>query len=312
MPVRVSHLGRVVFGLVVVGLVVGALSVEAVTRSEVSRAQHALPDALARAIAPDDAGRAAVEQLTAARRHFRLRDSEAAAEALESILKDTPTADLHDTASMAWYAAGDGQAAARHAQLAARLAPDNEELAGKAEHAIDMALAWKVRPASRPLGVIGAFALLALFISAGARGHRRRKLEDFLDAVRGRVVFHTDAGQFAGVAPLDARTEDLTVDVFLSGRYGMACPRRPEHAPTLRLAFSHAATSKTVRLRPIQGVRDSAVRIPIRKETLRTLLAQEGRWRLHVRLASRPIATAEVDVARAGAPAPLRGAYAAS
>jgi hypothetical protein len=109
---------------------------------------------------------------------------------------------------------------------------------------------------------------------------------------------------------LGRQTEALSVDLFLSGRYGMACPRRPGRSPTLHLTFSHAGSSQSVRLRPIRRVCDSAVRVPVRNETLRRILATEGRWRLHARLANRPVATADLIVERADRPAPLRRDYA--
>lgn len=306
MQVRVRHLGRGVLGLVVVGFVVGALSVEAVTRSEVSRAQRVLPDVLARTLAPDDAGAAVADHLATARRHLRARAPALTAAALEAVVRERPTAELHHAASLAYYAAKDGLAGARHAQLAARLAPTNVALQETAERAVDIALAFRVRPVSRPLGVIGAIGLLALVVSAGVRRHQHRRLDAYLEQLRGRLVFRTDDGVEQRVPVLDRRTEALTVDLFLSGRYGMACPRRPGRSPTLHLAFSHAGSSQTVRLRPIRRMCDSAVRVPVRSETLRRILATEGRWRLHARLANRPVATADLVVERAHHGAPLR------
>ena len=309
MKVRVRHLGRGVLGLVVVGFVVGGLSVEAVTRSEVSRAQRVLPDALARTLAPASAGEAAVEQLAAARRHLRTRDLAGVAAALDDLVQAHPTPELHHATSLAYFAAGDGLLGARNAQLAARLAPTDVDRLEEAEHAVDVALAWRVRPISRPLGVIGMIGLAALLVSAGLRRRHRRRLEAFLDDVRGRIVFHTDGG--AERSPVLGReSEALIVDVFLSGRYGMACPRRPGHSPTLHLAFSHAGTSQTLRLRPVRRVCDSAVRVHVRDSTLRTLLATEGRWRLHARLANRLVATADLVVEHSDRNARLRPAYA--
>ncbi len=311
MQVRVRHLGRGVLGLVVVGLVVGALSVEAVTRSEVSRAQRVLPDVLARTLAPDDAGTAVANLLAAARRHLRARDPASAARALDEVTRSAPTPELHQVTSLAWYAARDGLAGARHAQLAARLAPTDAHAQAAAERAVNVALAWRIRPFSRPLGAFGALGLLALLASAGIRRRQRRRLEAFLDEVRGRVAFLTDGGTHERTPILGGHTQSLTVDVFLSGRYGMACPRRPGRSPTLQLAFSHAGSSKTLRLRPIRRVCDSAVRVPVREETLRTLLATGGRWRLHVRLANRPVAVADLIVEHADRTAPLRRDYVA-
>ncbi|MDJ0521629.1 MAG: hypothetical protein QNJ90_06080 [Planctomycetota bacterium] len=309
MTVRARHLGRGVLGLVVVGLVVGALSVEAVTRSEVSRAQRALPDALSRTLAPEDAGAAAVEALAAARRHLRARDLAGTADALATVVKDHPSAELHHVLSLAAFGAGEGLAGARHAQLAARLAPTHIELQERAEHAVNIALAWRVRPVSRPLGVIGAIGILALIVTAGVRRHQRRRLEDYLDDVRGRIVFQADGGSSERVPVLGPHTESLTIDLFLSGRYGMARPRCPWRSPTLHLAFSHAGSSQTIRLRPVRHVSDSAVRVPVRSETLRKLLATNGRWRLHARLANRAIANADLIVEAANRRSPLQRRY---
>lgn len=311
MTVRVGHLGRGVLGLVVVGFVVCALSVEAVTRSEVSLAQRVLPDVLARTLAPESAGAAAAEQLSAARRHLRARDPVGTARALEAVVRDHPTAALHHATSLAYYAAQDGMSGARHAQLAARLAPTDVDLLERAEHTVDVALAWRARPVSRPLGVLGGIGLLTLLFSAGLRRHRQKRLESFLDEVRGRVAFRADGGSEERTPILGRQTEALTVDIFLSGRYGMACPRRPGRSPTMHLAFSHAGSSKTLRLRPVRRVCDSAVRVHVRDQTLRTLLATDGRWRLHVRLANRPVATADLIVEHADRTTPRRPHYAA-
>ena len=69
MTVRSRRLVVLVSGLVAVGLVLGGLSVEALTRTQVTRAQRALPGALARAVLPEDADEATASLLTVARRH---------------------------------------------------------------------------------------------------------------------------------------------------------------------------------------------------------------------------------------------------
>ena len=82
MTVRTRRLVTWLVGFVAVGLVFGGLSVEVITGSQVSRAQHALPGALARAVPSidtEDAGAAAARQLAAARPHARARRNDEAA-----------------------------------------------------------------------------------------------------------------------------------------------------------------------------------------------------------------------------------------
>ncbi len=304
MTVRTRHFGRVLTGLVVICFVAGGLSVEAITRAGVSRAERALPGALARAVASDTTGEAAASSLAAARQHVRHRQPAEAAAALERVAAEGPTQELHTAAALAWLAADRGLPAARHAQLAARLAPDNAEASAIAERAVDVALAYRLRPFSRPAGLFGGIGLLILAFSALARRREGIRLNRFLQNLSARVQVWADGEQLRHPLVLGPRTERLTLDLFLKGRYGMDCSKRPQRAPTLHLAFSSPGSNQTIRLRPLKDVTDNAIRIPVRNETLAKLLAQPGPWRLHVRLGERPVLALPLEVRAAQAKSP--------
>jgi hypothetical protein len=288
-------------GLLAVGLVLVGLSVEAVDHAEVSRAQRALPGALARPLALP--ATAAEHHAAQARAHWREARAYATAGAhargalsLEETAALGPTAQIHGAASLAWLAADQGERAARHAQLAARLAPADTALAGHADRMVDLALLHRFRPATRIGGALGLLALLAAVAHVLAARRDRRRLERFLDAVSVRLRFSVDGESVGPPLELARGAASLTLDVFLGGRYGIAAPRRPRRAPTLHVTFSHAASNRTLRLRPMKHVRDSAVRIRVREETLARLLERPGRWRVHVRLGPRQVASATADV----------------
>ena len=299
MTVRTRHTGRVLIGLVVVCFVAGGLSVEALTHAGVSRAERALPVALGRAVLPETAGEAAASHLAAARRHARGHRFGRSAAELEQIVAETPTAELHAATAWAWMAADRGGSAARHAQLAARLAPEDAAVLGLAERAVDVAVAYKLRPFTRPAGLFGAILLLIALTATFARRRERRQRERFLASISARVHLWADGEQLRHPLRIPASTERLTLDVFLSGRYGMAAPRRPANAPTLHLAFSSPGSNQTIRMRPIKEVTDNAIRVPVSDETLARLLRRPGGWRLHVRLGERPVLAVPVTVGEA-------------
>ena len=301
MTVRSRHLGRVVLGFVVLCFVAGGLSVEAVTRDGVSRARRVLPGALARAVASDDLGEAAATKVAAARRAASRDQPRDAARALEDVLAAQPSAALHHAAALARLAAGDGPAAARHAQLAARLAPEDAAIAATAERTLDLALAWQLRPFTRPVTVVAGALLVFLLLGALRRHHGRKRMKTFLENLSARVQAWADGEPLSHPLAVGPRTGKLTLDVFLSGRYGMARPRHPNQAPTLHMAFSSAGSNQTIRLRPIPHVTDSAIRVPVSGETLARLIEKPGRWRLHLRLGERPILAVPFEVRAAEA-----------
>ncbi len=296
MTVRTRHFGRVLIGLVVICLVAGGLSVEALTHAGVSRAERALPGALARAVPSDTAGEAAARHLAAARRYARRGAPGPAAAELEAILAEALAAELDTAAAWAWLAADRGESAARHAQLAVRLDPENAAVAALAERAVDVAVAYKLRPYTRPLGLFGTMLFLVAVTAAFARRRERKQRERFLASISARVHMWADGDQLRHPFQIPASTERLTLDVFLSGRYGMATPRRPANAPTLHLAFSSAGSNQTIRLRPVKDITDNAIRVPVSEDTLARLLERPGAWRLHVRLGERPVLAVPVAI----------------
>jgi hypothetical protein len=295
MKASVRRLSLAVFGLGAAGFVLGCLSVEVVTRANVARAQRALPGALARLGAAPDLSEADRRTLREAQAFTRDRAFARVAQTLET-RPGGATAALHTALQQAWLAADEGAAAAQNAQFAARIAPEDADLAREADRMVDLALAYRVRPAARIGAGLSALALLVLGILGYAARRRRRALESYLDSVSGRLRFSVDGAPAPYPLRLGPGIEALTLDVFLSGRYGMACPRRPARGPTMHVSCSHAGANETLRLRPVRHVCDSAVRVHMQDHTLRRLLARPGRWRIHVRLGDRIVANATLDV----------------
>ncbi|MDA1196105.1 MAG: hypothetical protein O2894_13120, partial [Planctomycetota bacterium] len=210
----------------------------------------------------------------------------------------------------AWLAADRGEVAARHAQLAARLEPDNAALAATAEQAVDLALAYRLRPLTRPAGVFSAFLLGLMLLGALGKRRERRRTRAYLDSLGVRVGVWADGEQLGSPFSVAPRTENLTVDLFFRGRHGMACPRRPAQMPTVHIAFSSPGSNRTMRLRPVRDVTESAIRVPVSPETLQRLLAQPGAWRLHVRVGERPVLAVPFEVRGLAAAAHPRHAHA--
>jgi hypothetical protein len=307
MTVRSILPDRALLGLVVVGFVAGGLSVEAYTRTGMSRAQRALPGALARAFVPEGLGEAGAASLATARRAARAGEPAAAARALGTLTEQRPTPELHHAAALAWLAAGQADAAARQAQLAARLAPQDGALAADAERMLNQDMAWHARPWTRPAAALAAAVLLLLLAGAWHRRREQRRLHDYLAGLRARVDAWADGEPLAHPLVLQPGTGSLTLDVFLRGRHGLACPRRPEQVPALHLVLSSAGSNRTLRLRPVTNVCGDAVRVPVTDDTLGRLLARPGRWRLHLRLGDRPLLAVPLEV-RAAPAARLRPA----
>jgi hypothetical protein len=272
------------------------LAVEGWTAHASGDAARALPSRARSVLRTLEADRATAAALETAYRHAAAGRAGECARALESVLATEPSAPLHALASLAWLATGDGVTSARHAQLAARLAPEDAALSSGAERALDLAVVYRARGATRTAGALGSAFLLVL-LAAGWHGRRARRHRDaFLDALAARVRVTVDGEDVTAAPILEADSESLLLDVFLHGRYGMACPRRRGRDLALHVTFSHAGSSRTVRLTPVREVRESAVRVPVRAETLRRLLAEEGRWIVHVRLGTRALLALPLDV----------------
>ncbi len=277
--------------------VVGGLVVEIHIRGEERKARASLGGAIRNADLPDTAGEQIQVDLNAARRLARCGDVSAAATHLDRISSQAPTFTTHGLASLAHRAAGNGEQAARHAQFAAQLAPDDKRVVAFAEQALTLAMFDAVRPYARVFGGISLAFLLVLFFRRGARRHQERARRRFVDGIAGRVRFSVD-GQRARTRPTVAPDSDrLAVDIFLSGRYGMSCPRRPHRGLSLHITASNASASRTVRLTPVKDVSSDAVRVMVKPETLARLKKHAGRWRFQVALDDRTIAVGHLDVA---------------
>ena len=205
-----------------------------------------------------------------------------------------PSEFVHRAAAQAWLSAGEGVKAARHLQLAARLAPEDKDAQRRAEKGVSVALLFQARDYTRPAGFAGG-ALLVLMGFGGmfARG-RRRRLRKYVENLRADVRIKVD-GEHRRQPAVGPHAEAATIDLFLKGRHGMCCPRLRRKRPPIHVTFSNAEASRTVRLTPVRETGD-AIRIHVRPDTLDLLRAAPGEWRMHVRMNDRTLALATVAV----------------
>jgi len=234
--------------------------------------------------------------LEEARALVRYQDYSAAETLLTRIATQAPHSSVHELAALTARAAGNGDAATRHLQFAARLAPGDARLAAQAEQGIDLALFDRARPFARGAAGAGSATLLLLLVMLIGRRRRERRLRKYLDGLSGRLKLVIDERRGADVGVLAREDETLTIDLFLKGRYGMRPVSPPRRGPTLVLACSNAASNRTVRITPIRNVRHDAVRVHVKPSTLHRLREHPGRWRIQATLGDRRVAVAELCV----------------
>lgn len=281
-------------------LLFGGLVVEVHIRGKEARARDSLGGALGRVTLPNTAGEQVREMLDEVGALVRCQDPSAASTLLDRIATQAPHSSVHELAALAHRAAGSGDAATRHMQFAARLAPGNLRLTREAERAITNALFDRARPAARAGAALGALTLLALLLLFARDRRRAQRLRKYLDGVSGRLKLVVDDRRGADVGTLCAGDQGLIIDLFLKGRYGMRPTPPPRQGPTLVLACSNAAAGRTVRITPVHDVRHDAVRVHVKPETVRRLRAHPGRWRVQATLGDRRVAIAELHVEPAG------------
>ncbi len=282
-------------------LLFGGLVVEIHIRGKEARARESLGGALGRATLPITAGEHVREMFEEARALVRSQDPSAALTLLDRIATQAPHSTTHELAALAYRAAGHGDAATRHMQFAARLAPDDKRLATQAERSLDLALFDRARPYAR-VAITGCGALLFVFLLGGL-GRRRRdgRMRKYLDNVSARLKLVVDDRGAADAGIFAPEDETLIIDLFLKGRYGIRPNSPPRRGPTLHLACSNATSNRTVRITPVRNVRNDAVRVHVKPETLRRLRAHPGRWRIQATLGDRRVAIAELTVLPEGA-----------
>jgi hypothetical protein len=292
---RRKGLSRLRFGLglIAAAAVSAAVAVEAVLHQEAAGARRDLPAALRGARLPEAAPKEAQADLD---RALSARPARALGVALEELSARWPHASLHAAASDAFLAASDPVAAGRSALLAARLSPGDEQRAERAERRLDLATLGRLRPTLRVSGAAGGLVLALFGVGLALAAARRRRLERYVDGLMGTLRVDLDGEPTPGSPRLSPHHERVNVDLFLTGRLGMARPRAPSPGPTLRLRASHETASRTLRLTPVPDVHASAVRVRIKPETLAQLRQAPGRWRLHAQLGERHIAAADLVV----------------
>jgi hypothetical protein len=263
---------------------VGVRHHAASARRDLPRALAALPSPSGPATPEASAERAALE---AGRRAHRAGQTAIAARFFAQHAETLPTSASLRVAGLSAAATGDLESGARHATLAARLAPGDEALAREASSALDGALLARARGPS--WAAIGLGAVTLLFLGGRRRHHvcRRRAREAYVDHLEGHLVVR--GGR---------------VDVLLSPRPGATPLPAPSPGPTLALVLSNPSVSRSVRLTPRRDVREDAVRFHLRPDTLAAMEAHPGPWRVQARLDGRLVAEARLaraDVAAASA-----------
>ncbi|MEZ6008746.1 MAG: hypothetical protein R3F05_13410 [Planctomycetota bacterium] len=257
---------------VLVLVTIAGLGLSVVHRRGTAHATRELGPALRRLEAPEGLG--SWPDL------FRPGTVSALAPRLDAMATDAPSPEVHTAASLAWQALGDDAAAVRHAELAARLAPDEASIQARRDRIVDLALVGRVQRRVKPFAWFSGLALVFLALRGLVRrirdGARRRTTSALV--VRAAVV--ADGERIAPGATLPD-TDDMAVDVFIDG---LRTSSRPGKGPRLELVFSHAGGSRTVRLTPLKDVRHAATRIPLGESTRASLLTAPGTWRLHASL----------------------------
>ncbi len=209
---------------------------------------------------------------------------------LDSDAAEAPTPHAHTAASHVRHALGDLDAAARHAEFAARLAPDDAALAARRDALWNAALVARAADGVRPFALVAAL-VMAVLLARGAVGRRHRiARERIARSLAVRASFVADGEHVVPGRSLP-RTSDLSIDVHVAG---LASLRRP--GPRLDLVLSNAGSSRTIRLRPIHDLHHDATRVPLRPSTTSVLFAEPGPWRLHLSLDGHDAAFVPIDV----------------
>lgn len=192
-----------------------------------------------------------------------------------------PTAATFARLSRANASAGNADGAAYAAAVAARLAPNDPALAAEAERTMDAAVRARVRTYARPAGGVAVLLLVGLGFAAARRRRDAEALVRTVEGAGGRIRVMPEGSRPApGNDPMvDGGTRALVLDVELP----IACARR-RRCPPVVAWLSNATASRTVRLSPRADVASGAVRWRIEGDTLATIGASPGRWRVVVRV----------------------------
>ena len=245
---------------------------------------------------PDTAGDNAQETLTSAHSLARCGDLEAATALLDGITRQAPDASLHHLTATAHRARGQLDAAAAHAEFAARLDTENVMLQRASTSALDLALLGRVQPLTRVLGSLAALVLTWLGVNLRLRRAQARRRARWLADLRGTLACVADGQPLANGSPLSPRAERLDLDIFLLGPGGVPRPAPRGSEPSLHISCSHASSGTTLRLRRVSDFRGGAVRVPIRPETLARLRKRAGRWRIQALVDGHRVALTDLHV----------------
>lgn len=281
--------------LVLAGTVAAAALSGAVLEADRSAARTGLGAALGALAPAPDAPPARAAAWVRARAAHAAGDLEALTEALAGLAAAAPGPQVHAALSLARRAAGDAAGGARHALLAARLAPDDPGATRRADAALDRATLARVWGPLEAAGWAAGGLLAALALRAAARRRRRRRLERYAEQVSGELRPCVDG--VAGALRLEPWHEQAALDLFLKGRLGLARPRPPRRAPPLKLRLSHAGAGRTVRLAERPALGSGAARVRLGPGALAALRAHPGTWRAAAVVADRVVACCTLEVA---------------
>lgn len=300
MIARTSTWKRLGFAAALLALF-GGLVVEIHIRREVAAAQRSLGGAFGHATLPDTAGDNAQEALTSAHDLARCGDLEAATALLDGITRQAPDASLHHLAATAHRAEGNLDAAAAHAEFAARLSDGDVALRHASASAVDLALVGRVQPVTRVLGTLAALLLAWLGLHVRLRRAQARRRARWLQNLHGTLTCVADGRPLDTTRALTPSAGRLDLDIYLLGAGGVPRPAPRGSEPSLHISCSHAASGRTLRLRRVPDFRGGAVRVAVTPETLARLREHAGRWRIQALVDGHRVAFSDLHVTAAPA-----------
>ena len=198
-----------------------------------------------------------------------------------------PSAATFSRLAHADAAAGNAGGAAYAAGVAARIHPDDPVLAAEADRAVDAAVRAHLLASARPATVGAVGMLLILGVASWRRRRQARAIVRTLAGERGRIRLVPEGSRPApgNDAMVDEGTRALVLDAEFPPKIA-----RLKHCPAAVVYLSNSSANRTVRLSPRTDVQSGAVRWRIEGDTLASIAAAPGRWRVILRVGSATLA----------------------
>lgn len=184
---------------------------------------------------------------------------------------------------------GNTKGAAYAAAVAARLRPDDRQLAVAAERAVDAAARAELRTPARPATAAAIVGLAGLGLVAWRRRRAAAALATLLSGARGRLRIAPEGSRPApgNEAMVDEGTRAIVIDAEFPAALAHHAGR-----PTAVAYLSNSTANRTVRLSPRSDLGSGAVRWRIEDGTLAAIAGHAGRWRVVLRVGAATLADA--------------------